>query len=112
VVRIERTTQQLTEAHVRQQGEGRGVHVADDALVVVGEDAAGAVEQPVRQRARTERRALDLLRAGGGDRPVHVDVVPLLHHRTSPSPGPYDGGFRAPAASVGSGYGIINCGTA
>jgi hypothetical protein len=111
MVRIERTVEQLTDPYVRQQGEGRGVHVADDALVVVGEDAAGAVEQPVRQRARPDR-ALDLLRAGGGDRPVHVDVVPLLHHRTSPSPGPYDGGFRAPAASVGSGYGIIECGTA
>ncbi len=96
---IERADEQLADPQVRQQGGRGGVHEADHALVVVGEDAApGPVQELVGQGP--PGRAHVVRRARRGDRPVRVDVLPLLDQRDPPVAGSACGDLRAGCVGV------------
>ena len=96
---IERADEQLADPQVRQQGGRGGVHEADHALVVVGEDATpGPVQELVGQGP--PGRAHVVRRARPGDRPVRVDVLPLLDHRDPPVAGSARGDPRAGCVGV------------
>ena len=95
---IERADEQLADPQVRQQGGRGGVHEADHALVVVGEDATpGPVQALVGQGPPAGRTSS----AGPAQvSAVRVDVLPLLDHRDPPVAGSARGDPRAGCVGV------------